>query len=261
MVALLDASNVLYEGQAAFLSKRKSALIIGALLTFDLLTFVWSRLYAFENTDLLLGNDWEGCMAKLTLFIQYVAHARSTVFFRLLAYGRWATWRALKRMKISQKSSMNSRNNRKAIRHLVHLNEQLNYLLSLPLLVHLISFSVRATWALIFYEPFSFRQGVFFLLLGVNVLPVDAASRKIAEELRAKSFQSIRNNSWKKKKKSLLAQEKEAVSRLIYWRQLAAIYQHVFSFRIFSLSKVDRQFCGHLILFIFNYALLINQTT
>ena len=245
VILLLDSSHFYDEHS---ISKRKSKLLIVCCLVFDLGTFYWSRLYVFTSSDHPIYQSGNG-LARVKLLMQLIAHMRAAVFFRLLTYGKWATWQSLKRLKMSSEKEFSA--DKRKLRHLVRFNKRLNLLLSFPLLVQILFFSVISIWTICFNELFSVRQAIFFLLPAVNILLVDLFSKRIINELKAKLLKISAQI-----KVSFLAK-----NRLSYWQQAVDIYSADFHFTLFSIAKVDRQFSFTLSLLIAYYAMLINQTS
>lgn len=260
VVALLDGSNVFYE-QSFRLTKGQVRGIIFVLVLADSFTFYLIRRSTFQQ---LLETGTLFTYVKL--FVQYVRHCELSVLFRLLQYGRWATWRSLKRMRMMRRSSKFRGEQERVylaetstkLRHLVGLNRKLNALLAFPLLAETFLSSLRMFWSLTFHGLNSTRQVMYFLLPAGNILLTDYFSEKITQTLAQKSAEVEERHA---RMHNLDRDSKNRdKNKLVYWKQVGEMYSNVFHFSLFNLVTIDRQFLVRLLLFIANYALLINQT-
>lgn len=194
------------------------------LVFLDSATFYCFRLTSFK---LLLAGQL-ATYEQLRLLMQYVTHCESSVFFRLLQYGKWATWRCLKEVEMKiimtsdggEQSGVYTSKNSFSLRHLVRLNRKLNSLLAFPLLLESILNSLKMFWSLTFHDLFSARQMMYFLLPGGNILLTDYFSRKITQTLAEKSVEVEERHA------RVLNLDKNSKNRnkLVYWKQVVEMY-------------------------------------
>lgn len=244
IVKLLDRSKVVTFYKQSFLTKGQSKKVFLAIFLFDCFTFYFIQQYSFENLDFNKVGTYE----QLRLFIQFVAHCEASLFYRLLQYGKWATWRSFTRLSIRRKC--NGCLIKQTIRHLVEFNKKLNFFLSFPMLLESILFSNRILWSLCSRNFFSFSQMGYLLLPFGHIFLANIFSILITQTL-AKKLIKLEKNYNKNKSKN----------KLVYFKQFVEMYKNVFNFSLFSLVKINNQFLLFLFLFLSNYALLINQTT
>ena len=234
-VQILDQLYVL-SGQ----TEQKAKYIFGGLLLFDHAFFKVAfkeALYSVFQSYSTPKFGW----SILSLITQYIVYGQSVIFFRLLIYGKWATWKSLKKSKIS----------REKVIQLFELNKNLGRLLSLPLSIELVHYTLNTIWALSFMRrPVTLLHAVLFQFPLINVVLVYYYSGKISYILRKVS-------------KSQLLKFENLQNQAIYWRQVDEIYgseRHGFYCSIFHLVTIDASFTMHLVLLITNYSLLVKQT-
>ncbi len=227
IVQLLDQLHVNFE--QCLMSKSQAKFLAGGLILFDNASNYLIHMYAFRTISSPLHVLW--------LLVQYIDHCQAMIFFRLVAYGKWATLRCLK-----EGFSKNDKRDKKSLLlNLVKFNSKLNHLLSTPLLTQLILYQLITIWTLCFYQLMTPLE-LFFLPFPIsNLLVVSYFTRKIRQKLRQTNFNNGKNP--------------------LYWRHAEAIYGPCFDCRIFNLITVDAAFAVRFVLIIVNFVVLINQTT
>lgn len=247
IIKLLNKLDVLSE-QFSFTQKSdKTRLAFGGLFLID---------HAFFYLLKIRNKKFSLCfnLQFLSLFIDYIHHFQSTIFFRLLAYKSWATWKAFSKNYFIINKEKIYQLSRNQMLYLVKLNRKLTTLLSLPLFCELISHCLETIWSLCFTKQINIIQMVRLSVPFLVILWIDWFSRKTNHVIVTKSNQMIKKqikNNNKLKTNSLT----------IYWYQVGNLYSSYFYSNIFNLVTVNASFALHIILLLANYSLLINQTT
>lgn len=226
------------------LSKSQAKWLAGSLIAFDNISNYLIHLYAYQTIS--SGSPQH----LLWLLVQYIDHCQAMVFFRLLAYGKWATLRCLEKEFTSDNDDDDDTflvevSKRSLLLKLVEFNHKLNHLTSVPLLTQVVLYQLITVWVLCFYRLMTPLELLFLPFPLANLLVVGFFTRKIRQKLIQISSKV----------------GSKADSQRIYWNQVEAIYGPDFECNIFSLITVDANFTLRFTLIIVNLVVLINQTT
>lgn len=202
----------------------------------------------------------------------YTLNINQCVTFFVVIYFKCATFFTLKQIVYNLKTS-NLQSGaqqflvKKEITKLAYLNKELHSQLSFPFLFSLSPFVVHILSGLSTFMVKRFTESNYYLLQFVVLLAYfafieESIQTQLTEIRKLLLGQTDTELYWVSRRLHLNDSNGILNTReQLYWRELLSIYKPYFTLRLFNLWKINGRFLVSLALFIFNYVVLISQTS
>lgn len=265
LLNLLDSFNDLKVFQSQQLARK--------IIIFHQILFFLS-VYGITSNIFITGQWTEAALQYVSIFFMNMA---VNAPFILLYYYKYATLKSLEgvanklRIYHHDNVSKTEATFKAVVRELSRLgfiNSQLNYLLSLPLMLSMVPYTTEMiiTLACLLFQKLTFESAYLFqIILHMIVLSwletkIDCKLKNLTQLLRGKTAKS--SIIFRTKMEVCSSQDKVNESfYTIRCQLLLEIYCSYFKVKVFNLFVINWIFTFNLTLFILNYIILVAQTS